>query len=164
VQDRLEPLVVSWGWESETPGHSQFIDYHEWQGTRDLAAFLAAPAAIEFQHQHDWDTVRHHSRALASETRRRLNALTGLDPICPDSPEWFTQMVTIRLPRTDLDGLKSRLYQEYRIEAPLFKWNDQHFLRLSFQGYNSHADADTLVQSLTNLLREAQPAAPYGQT
>jgi hypothetical protein len=35
--------VVSWGYESAQPISSQFIDYHEWQGTRDLAAFLTVP-------------------------------------------------------------------------------------------------------------------------
>ena len=29
IQPRLEPLVVSWGFESEKPSGSQFIDYHE---------------------------------------------------------------------------------------------------------------------------------------
>ncbi len=35
VQEWLMPLVVSWGYASDTPGESQFIDYHEWQGTRE---------------------------------------------------------------------------------------------------------------------------------
>ena len=30
-QNILEPLVVSWGWESDTPSHSQFLDYHQYQ-------------------------------------------------------------------------------------------------------------------------------------
>ncbi|GAG01893.1 unnamed protein product, partial [marine sediment metagenome] len=41
VQDLLQPLVVSWGWESEKPSDSRFIDHHQWQGTRDLSAFLS---------------------------------------------------------------------------------------------------------------------------
>ena len=85
VQAWLEPLVVSWGWESETPSGSQFIDYHEWQGTRDVAAFLATPAAIQFQAEHDWNAVRAECHRLASETRRRINDLTGLAPICPNA-------------------------------------------------------------------------------
>lgn len=56
MQHLLEPLVVSWGWESERParqaqgkpGPSCFVEYHEWQGTRDIAPFLAVPAAIRF--------------------------------------------------------------------------------------------------------------------
>ena len=152
VQGMLEPLVVSWGWESERPSDSQFVDHHEWQGTRDLAAFLSVPAAIEFQAQHDWEAVRQRCRALASQTRQRLNALTGLDPICPDSAEWFVQMFAARLPDVDLDRLKERLYDEFRIEVPLFKWNGQPLIRVSFQAYNSQADADALVEALAQLL------------
>jgi len=44
IQSWLEPLVVSWGYQAEQPGESQFIDYHQWQGTRDIAAFLSVPA------------------------------------------------------------------------------------------------------------------------
>jgi len=152
VQGMLEPLVVSWGWESERPSDSQFVDHHEWQGTRDLAAFLSVPAAIEFQAQNDWASVRRRCRALASQTRRRLNALTGLDPICPDSAEWFTQMFAARLPDVDLDRLKERLYDEFRIEVSLTRWNGQPLIRVSFQAYNSQADADALVDALAQLL------------
>jgi isopenicillin-N epimerase len=153
VQAWLEPLVVSWGWESETPSGSQFVDHHEWQGTRDVAAFLATPAAIQFQAEHDWGAVRAECHGLASETRRRINDLTGLAPICPDSGDWFSQMAAIRLPPVDVNALKERLYNDYRVEAPVFKWNDQPFMRVSFQGYNSRTDADALVDALKHLMQ-----------
>ncbi|MBM2847242.1 MAG: putative aminotransferase [Anaerolineales bacterium] len=153
VQAWLEPLVVSWGWESETPSGSQFVDHHEWQGTRDVAAFLATPAAIQFQAEHDWGAVRAECHGLASETRRRIDDLTGLAPICPDSRDWFSQMAAIRLPPVDVNALKERLYNDYRVEVPLFKWNDQPFMRVSFQGYNSRTDADALVDALKHLMQ-----------
>jgi isopenicillin-N epimerase len=52
-QALLHPLVVSWGWESLNPGVSPFIDYFEWRGTHDPAAYLSVPAAIAFQAQYD---------------------------------------------------------------------------------------------------------------
>ena len=141
LQPRLEPLVVSWGWGNETipprpgMGETPFISSHEWQGTRDLAAFLATPAAIRFQAEHDWPAVRRACRALAAETRRRIDALTGLDPLCPDSPEWFTQLVAARLPaELDTDRVKARLWDEFRVEVPLMRWNDLKLIRVSFQG------------------------------
>jgi len=54
-QPLVEPLVVSWGWQSDTPGPSRFVDEQEWMGTRDVAAYLATPAAIEFMAAHHWD-------------------------------------------------------------------------------------------------------------
>ena len=150
VQPWLEPLVVSWGWEAEKPGPSRFVDWHEWQGTRDLAAYLTVPSAIRFQAEHAWDDVRRRCHALATETRRRIDAFTGLPPICPDS--WFGQLFASRLPECDLDELKARLYGDHRIEAPLIRWNGQAFIRVSFQAYNDEADADALVLALARLL------------
>jgi isopenicillin-N epimerase len=130
-------------------GETPFISSHEWQGTRDVAAFLATPAAIRFQTEHDWPAVRRACRALAADTRERIEALTGLPPLCPDSPEWFTQLVAARLPEAvDIDPLKARLWDEFRVEVPLIVWNGQKLIRVSFQGYNTEADADALVKAL----------------
>ena len=44
----IDPLVVSWGYESEMPSHSKFLDYHQWQGTNDLSTYLTIPDVINF--------------------------------------------------------------------------------------------------------------------
>ena len=155
VQPWLDPLVVSWGWEAEKPGPSHFVDWHEWQGTRDLAAYLTVPAAIRFQAAHGWDDARRRCHRLAVETRARIDALTGLPPICPEGGDlWFAQLCAARLPACDLDTLKARLYAEHRVEAPLIRWNGQRFIRVSFQAYNDEADVDALLQALAHLLPE----------
>ena len=96
VQKWLDPLVTSWGWESDHPSGSQFVDYHQWQGTRDLSPFLAAPAAIAFCNEHDWPAVQAEGHRLALLTRTRINEFTGLDSIAPDSS--IGLMASIRLP------------------------------------------------------------------
>jgi isopenicillin-N epimerase len=163
VQSLLEPLVVSFGWESDHPGPSRFQDYYEWQGTRDPSSYLTVPAVISFQAEHDWPSVRSRCRALASDTRRRVDALTGLDPICPDSPEWFAQMASVRLPDVDVAELNRRLYNEFHIEVPTMRWNNQPLMRLSFQAYNSEEDADTLLNALERLLPELQASSQAGR-
>jgi len=151
IQPHLEPLVISWGYESDNPSNSQFIDYHEWQGTRDLAAYLSVPAAIEFQRIHNWEQARAGCHALAVETRRRIEALTGLPAIC--ETDRFQQMFAVRLPGClDLARFKTDLYDRFNIEAPTVAWNDQKFLRLSFQAYNDQSDADRLIEALEELL------------
>ncbi len=153
IQAYLDPLVVSWGYESEQPSGSQFVDYHEWQGTRDMTPFLTVPAAIAFQEAHDWSTLRARCHALAVETRARLNALTGLESIAP--PEWLGQMASIRLPdNINPMALQQWLWEEKRIEVPVFYWNEQPFLRVSFQAYNTPADADALVAALRQAFQD----------
>ncbi len=151
VQDWLDPLVTSWGWESEHPSGSQFIDYHEWQGTRDLSPFLAAPAAIEFCNSHDWPAVQAEGHRLALLTRSHVNDLTGLDSIAPDSS--IGLMASIRLPsHIDPVELKARLFDEFRVEAPISVWDGQPFIRVSFASFNTDDDSDAVVAALKNLL------------
>jgi isopenicillin-N epimerase len=153
VQRLLEPLVVSWGYEAETPSGSTFVDHHEWWGTRDIAAFLAVPKAIQFQAEHHWDEVRASCRRLAAYALQRICQLTGLAPLHSTAEPWFAQLVAAPLPpQTDLTLLKQRLYDDYRIEVPLIEWQGHKLIRVSIQGYNTRHDVDTLLHALSQLL------------
>ncbi len=154
VQHWLEPLVVSWGYESEKPSGSQFVDYHEWQGTRDMSAFLTVPAAIKFQEEHEWLRVREECHQMAIQARAAVHAITGLEPICPDGEEWIGQMVAVPLPEVDTNRIKTRLYDEFRIEIPVYRWDGIPILRISVQAYNRQEDIDALVAALKTLLYE----------
>jgi isopenicillin-N epimerase len=152
VQHLLEPLVVSWGYESETPSGSTFIDHHEWWGTRDIAAFLAVPAAIEFQNVHNWATVRRECHDLLRETLRRIVELTRLQTFYSDD-SWYIQMASAPLPAaTDAALLKTRLYDEFHIEVPIVEWNGQKLIRISVQGYGGPGDLEQLLQALHRLI------------
>ncbi len=154
VQPLLKPLVVSWGYEPEIPGDSPFIDHHEWWGTRDIAAFLTVPKAIQFLGDHDWDGVRAACHRLAVETWKRVHDLTGCAPLHSDPELWSAQMSLISLPAaTDLAALKARLYDEHCIEIPVIEWNERKLIRLSVQGYNTKQDMDKLLFALKKLLK-----------
>jgi len=144
-QEWLAPLVVGWSEREES-----FAARHHWQGTNDPAAYLAVPAAIDFLAEHDWDDVRARCHALAVEAGGRLDEL-GLRPLAPDE-SWLGQMVAAELPGCDTDELKRRLYDDYRIEVPVQRFDRQPLIRVSFQGYNDEADLDALVEALSSLL------------
>jgi len=126
-QSWIEPAVVSWDWDEQA-----FADRHRWPGTRDPAALLAIPAAIDFQAEHDWEDVRRRCRALTREARDRLAELFDLEPLAPDDNG--LQMVAAPLPPCDVDDVKRRLYDEYRIEVPVWEWGGRALIRVSFQG------------------------------
>ena len=162
----VESSIVSWGWvegsDVRRQGTTEFVNRNQRQGTRDLAAYLATPAAIAFQEERDWPAVRARCHGLAKEALRRVVALTGAEPLSP-VPEpggfpWFVQMVACPLPPLDAKLLKRRMHDEDRIEAPVTVHDDRAFLRLSFQGYNTEADLDAAVASLARLL----PAVAVG--
>jgi isopenicillin-N epimerase len=152
VRHLLKPLIVSWGYESETPSGSTLVDYHEWMGTRDLAAFLSAPAAIEFQEKHDWDRIRADCHGLAREALNQIETLTGISSYYPDD-SWYVQMFAAQLPDSiDVLKFKTRLYDKYRIETPVHEWNEKKLIRISIQGYNTEEDIKALINALKRLL------------
>src|SRR5450759_1393311 len=152
-QHIIQPLIVSWGWQSETPGTSQFIDYLEWTGTRDISAFLAVPDAIRYQQERDWSNVREECHLLARQAIHQISALTGMAPLYPAKSQLYAQMATARLPdNIDCVQLQKALWDQYRIEIPLINWNGIKLIRFSFQAYNSIKDLDLLSAALKELL------------
>lgn len=154
VQHFIEPLIVSWGYHP-TPDiatGSRFIDILQWTGTKDPTAALTVPDAIQFMHDHDWETVRCKSHALLRQAIERICNLTRLAPLYPLDSDFYCQMGIAPLPLSNLALLKSRLYDEYKIEVPLTQWQDRHFIRISVQGYNTQEDIDTLLNALEVLL------------
>jgi len=150
----IEPLVVGWGWgedRSFTFG-SDYLDYMQWLGTNDLAAYLAVPAAIEFHAANNWPTVRQECHRLLEEAIHEISELTGIPPCYPDSNH-YCQMAVARLPSLrDLTGFKDRLYSDFRIEIPCIQWRDHQFIRISIQGYNDRNDIDRLIEALRKLI------------
>lgn len=154
LQERIEPLVVSWGYHA-TPDiatGSRFVDYLQWTGTKDPTAALTVPDAIQFMKDHDWDNVRRDCHQLLRDAIERICDLTGMPPLYPLDSEFYSQMGIAPLPLSDLMTLKARLYDEYKIEIPLTEWQDRQFIRISVQGYNTQEDIDALVSALEILL------------
>ena len=152
-QDRLDPLVVSWGWRPDQPGVSRFIDENEWQGSRDLSAFLTVPDAIAFQQAHDWDAVRARCRALAAAAQKAISDMFGLAPWHPPLPEWQGQMACARLPdHVDTATLQHRLRFEHLVDVSVERFAGAPRVRISVQGYNGTDDIDRLLAALRALV------------
>ncbi len=141
-QEYVHPLIISWGYRDG----DTFISRHQVQPTRDPAAFLTVPTAIQFQRDHNWDAVRQQCHAAAVDLRNAINAWSGLQALCSD--DHFAQMFTVEVPPCDPAVVKDRLYEEYRIELPMFNWQGKPCLRVSIQGYNTTQDADHLLKAL----------------
>lgn len=152
LQPRIEPLVVSWGWEPDAAFwayDSPFVAAHELTGTRDPSAYLAVPAAIAYQAERDWDAVRARCRRLLREARARLTALPGVTALHPDDDAWTAQMVAVALPPSvDAAAFKAHLYDDFGVEVPIIVWNARTLLRVSAQGYNTRGDVDALVAAV----------------
>ena len=154
-QAELDAGAVSWGYVAGSGGHTGFDAYTgrtpferrlQWQGTRDLAAFLAVPAAIEFQQAHDWPAWQRRCHDLACDLQRRVLARNGLAPIAPDAA--FGQMVPIPVRTGDAEALRTWLFSRHRIEVPVTQHAGRSFVRVSVQAYNTEADLAALQSAL----------------
>jgi isopenicillin-N epimerase len=139
-QEWIEPLVVSWGYH-ETAG---FGERHGWQGTRDPAAYLSVPKAIEVHSTFDLAAAR----ALADEAERVLG-LYGLRPLRgARSP--LMRALTVRA--SDASAFQWRLFEEHRVEVPVYEWEEATLLRVSIGPYNDAADIERLAVAVRETL------------
>lgn len=155
VQGLVEPLVVSWGYQAtpQTSNGSQFLDYLGWTGTKDPAAALSVPAAIQFMEEHNWEQIRQACHERLRFALEQICELVDMEPLYPLDSELYRQMAIAPLPQgTDAAALKSRLYSEYQVEVPIIEWNGQKYVRISVQAYNTEEDLEALVTGLSQLL------------
>jgi isopenicillin-N epimerase len=96
------------------------------------------PAAIRFQAEHDWPRVRERCHRL----------LTGLELPFEPLTDDFVQMRGFRVDHPDPPELKRRLYDDHRIEVPVFETPHGWVLRVSVQAYNDESDLRKLVEAL----------------
>ena len=152
-QNDIEPLVVSWGYESDFPGESQFLDYHEYQGTRDISAFLCTPKVIEFLEENNWKEKAKASRKLVLDNYQDFCDLLNAKPLCPITEEFLGQMASIPIRTSKPLELKEMLYEKYKIQIPVMPLNGNIYLRYSINAYNSQDDLDVLHQALTDIIK-----------
>ena len=183
-QGKARPNIVSWG-HSLSGRPANWSDEFTWSGTRDPAAFLAVPAAIEFLEglnravaaepqsatarreasfgagdtRSGVDYFRRWSHDLVRYAREQIVRLTGLEPLVPDSPEWYGTMIALPLPdavREPHEGhmhpLQQALWDRHQIEVPIVDWQGRRFVRVSCHLYSDRGDVDRLVDALRGLL------------
>lgn len=151
-QKDIDPLVVSWGYESISPSDSQFLDYHEYQGTNDYSSYLCTPKVIEFLEQNNWKQVAENCKQLVRDNYKRFCDLLGTNPICSISSEFLGQMASIPVNTESPLELKALLYNKYKIQIPVMSLNGKVYLRYSMNAYNSQEDLNTLFDVLKDII------------
>ncbi len=153
-QHWMDPLVISWGYESSSPSHSQFLDYHQTQGTRDFSPFLCIPKAIQFMEDNDWHRVSANCRKMVMDNAPRFTQLMGATPLAPLHEDFIAQLYSIPINSKDPVALYRHLFDHYKIEVPVMVHDDKVFIRYSIQAFNTQADLDRLYMALEEILRE----------
>lgn len=151
-QHLFDPLVISWGYEAVVPSNSQFIDYHQTQGTRDFSAFLTVPKTIGFLKENNWSNVAADCRALAHKNYLRFCNLLGTQPLCPISDEFLGQMCSIKVMTTEPEKIQKILFEKYKIEIPVMRQEETVYMRYSINAFNSQEDLDKLYNAVSEII------------
>ncbi|HEX8026596.1 MAG TPA: aminotransferase class V-fold PLP-dependent enzyme [Candidatus Limnocylindrales bacterium] len=162
----IRPLVTSHGRNDPREDRHRLWREFDWQGTLDPTAFLALPEAIRVVgglHPDGWPGVMAANRALALQSRRRLEAAIEVEPIAPES--MVASFATVLVPglstEAEAQDMMRAFHHEARIEIPFPEWpvrgaRDRAtdpprriLVRVSAQLYNEPADVDALIDEMT---------------
>lgn len=150
-QNRLEPLIISWGYEAAKPTKSKFLEENEMQGTRDISAFLTAPAIMNFFEENEMEQRQAECRKVVLEQYPQFCELLRTEPLSPVTEEFLGQMCSIPIKTENPVALKETLYNDYKIEIPVMFARDQTYLRISYQVYNRIDDLEYLKETIHKL-------------
>lgn len=145
VAGETVPLSVSHWHELKFPRAFDYV------GTRDVSAFLSAPAAIDFVERFGAAEVRDYLARLSREGVA-LTARLGAEPIAPDA--MIAAMRAYALPQRreavpdDALQLMQGLWEKHRVQVASSVFQGKLLLRLSAQIYVERADFERGIAAL----------------
>ena len=152
-QHLFDPLIVSWGYQSTAPSQSQFLDYHQMQGTRDFSAFLCIPNAIEFMQQNNWSAVSKTCKEMVQQNAPRFCKLLKATPTAPITDDFICQLYSTPIKTKQPLELHRHFFNQYKIEVPVMPHGDNVFLRYSIQAFNTQNDLDKLYNAIEDIIK-----------
>ena len=155
LQNQIEPLIVSWGYDNPEFSRTPFQNSHLWQGTRDISPFLTIPTAIKFRDEYNWNDVSVECKQMILDFRNEVLSSFDTIPLFEDEPtQWLGQMYSFSIPNhiNECGRIKSQLIHEYKIEIPIFVWAEKLYIRISLNGYNSENDLHRLLAVLPKII------------
>jgi isopenicillin-N epimerase len=147
---QLHPTTVSNLYGSGFP--SEF----DWQGTRDYSAWLSLTAALDFLTAIGVERYRDYLRQQTALAARLMGECWKV--ALPAPPSAFAAMVTLpfnvrlrqadRATEEDARHWHDVLWNEHRIEVPVFALRHRLWIRLSAQVYNDASDVLALANAI----------------
>ena len=134
LQPALHPTTISHGY---TQGYTNEFD---WQGTRDFSAILSTQAAFGFADRlGGLERIGAWNRQVLARFAERLHAELRTNESTPAALRGFAMTIALpqRLPATHEAALavRQRLYEQCRLEAPVFPLAGRLWLRVAAQVY-----------------------------
>lgn len=157
VQAATHPLAISHYYGGG------FTTEFDWTGTRDFAAFLAVPSALDFVATLDAGRMRAYNHGLARSAALRISSTWGTPLGAP--LELLPAMAAIRLPlkvahsptMATARRLQRAILDHHRVVIVVTAFAGALWARLSAQVYNAPEDYDVLLDMpFDKLLEESR--------
>lgn len=152
--DQLDPLIISWGYNSVAPSDSVFFDYHQFNGTRDFSAFLTIPACIEFMDKYDWPNRTAHCKEQLLKFVPQVAEALGTKPLASVTSEFYGQLCSTPIRTKDTAKLQRLLFEKYGIEIPVMMHGNESYIRFSYQVFNNNEEIHYLIDTLSEIRKE----------
>ena len=117
-----------------------YLEEFDWQGTKDISPWLTVYDAVKRLTPEEWVLQMKHNHQLAIAFENAWLDAFGLDSMyC--SNDQFGSIVTVRLPMPNIstleeaDAFRDKLYEEHKVEIPVFLFENTLFTRFSGQAY-----------------------------
>jgi len=150
-QPAIDPLVISWGYNTQSHPSSRFLDYHQFNGTRDFPPFLTIPTAIGFMKENEWEKVAASCRQLVKDNAAKFFYITGAQALAPLTDDFILQLLSMAINTSEPDKLHALLYEKYKIQVPVMQHGDKVYLRYSINAFNNQEDLDILAAALIDI-------------
>jgi isopenicillin-N epimerase len=151
VRDRVHPNVTSHFYGEG------FAREFDWQGTRDLSAWITAAEAIDDLGRLGWDRVRRHNHDLCRWAHAMLVARWSMEPTTPLDGSMLGSIASIALPEGVAtrherpEALQAELLARHRIEIPVIDWGGRRFVRISAMVHNRSWQYERLAEAIEDL-------------
>ena len=145
-RDRVHPVVISHGYGT---GLAEEFD---WVGTRDLTAWLAAPACVAWVESIGAEAIRHYNHDLRRDGAALIRDAWGTSAPVPDA--MLGCLATLDPPchiPADADQaaqVQRALFERHQIVVPVVPFGDRSWIRISAQIFNELDDYWRLAQAV----------------
>lgn len=165
LKNILEPLVRSWGEDYNIEQMDEMRpardgpDFHctrlqyriEYTGVADRTPMMVLPDAIDFMKRVGSDRALAESRRLCKYLCDRLEQI-GLRRAGPTHPKLTSTLAVFELEPDFAGSLRKRLWDEYRILAPVTQCAGRYYLRVSLAWYYTESMLDRLIDAMSREL------------
>ena len=145
-RELVHPVVISHGY-----GEGLAAEF-DWVGTRDLSAWLSAPASVGFLQRLGAREVRDYNHGLRREGAALIAEAWGTESPAPES--MLAALATLEPPcwiPSDVDSaleVERALYERHRIVVPVVPFGARSWIRISAQIFNTLEDYERLARAV----------------